>query len=60
MSRRPIVAALGALLLALPAASHAASSTTTPSQESGSPIADQGSNYNYRSSITASSTTSPA
>ncbi len=53
MSRRPIVAALGALLLGLPAAAQAQSSTQTPAKESGSPINDQGSNYNYRSNITS-------
>lgn len=52
MSRRPIIAALGVLLLGLPAAAPAQSSTPTPVQESGSPINDQGSNYNYRSTIT--------
>src|ERR1700704_2560297 len=52
MSRRPIVAALGVLLLGLPAAAPAQSSTPTPVRESGSPINDQGSNYNYRSNIT--------
>jgi hypothetical protein len=53
MSRRPIVAALGALLLASPAAAHAQSATPPPVKESGNPINDQGSNYNYRSNITA-------
>jgi hypothetical protein len=52
MSRRRIVAALGALLLGLPAAAQAQSGTPTPAKESGSPINDQGSNYNYRSNIT--------
>ena len=52
MSRRLIVAALGALLLGLPVAAQAQSSTPTPVKESGSPINDQGSNYNYRSNIT--------
>jgi hypothetical protein len=52
MSRRPIVAALGALLLGLPVAAQAQSSTQSPVKESGSPINDQGSNYNYRSNIT--------
>ncbi len=53
MSRRSFVAALGALLLGLPAAAQAQSSTQTPAKESGSPINDQGSNYNYRSNITS-------
>jgi hypothetical protein len=82
MSRRPTVAVVfGALLLALPAAAQAQSSTQaqsskqalpapaqaqstqaqnkqaqsskqTPALESGSPIDDQGSNYNYRSYVT--------
>jgi hypothetical protein len=53
MSRRPILAALGALLLGLPVVAQAQSSTPTPAKESGSPINDQGSNYNYRSNITS-------
>jgi len=52
MSRRPVIAALGALLLVLPVAAQAQSSTQIPAKESGSPINDQGSNYNYRSNIT--------
>lgn len=52
MSRRLIVAALGALLLGIPAVAQAQSSTPTPATESGSPINDQGSNYNYRSNVT--------
>lgn len=52
MSRRPIVVALGALLLGLPVAAQAQSSTPTPVKESGSPINDQGSSYHYRSNIT--------
>ena len=52
MSRRPIVVALGALLLGLPVAVQAQSSTPAPVRESGSPINDQGSSYNYRSNIT--------
>jgi hypothetical protein len=52
MSRRLIVAVLGALLLGLPVVARAQSSTPTPEKESGSPINDQGSNYNYRSDIT--------
>jgi hypothetical protein len=53
MSRRLIVAALGALLLGLPVVAQAQSSTQTPVKESGSPINDQGSNYNYRSNVTS-------
>jgi hypothetical protein len=49
---RLIAVALGVLLLGLPVAAHAQSSTRTPAKESGSPINDQGSNYNYRSNIT--------
>jgi hypothetical protein len=52
MSRRPIVVVLGTLLLALPATAQAQSNTQTPVLESGSPINDQGSNYNYRSYVT--------
>jgi len=52
MSRRLIVAALGALLLGLPVVARAQSSTPAPAKESASPINDQGSNYNYRSNIT--------
>ncbi len=50
--RRFAIVALGALLLALPAAAEAQGSTRTPVKESGSPINDQGSNYNYRSNVT--------
>jgi hypothetical protein len=49
---RSIAVALGVLLLGLPVAAQAQSSTPTPAKESGSPINDQGSNYNYRSDIT--------
>jgi hypothetical protein len=54
MSRRLILALLGALALA-PAGNALASSTTQTgsSAESESPINDQGSNYDYRSYITA-------
>jgi hypothetical protein len=52
MSRRTIIVALGVLLLALPAAAQAQSSGQTPTLESGNPINDQGSNYNYRSYVT--------
>jgi hypothetical protein len=59
MSRRPIAVALGAMLVALGATTAQAHSDTpaqsskqTPVLESGSPINDQGSNYNYRSYVT--------
>jgi hypothetical protein len=52
MSRRPVIAALSALLLALPVAAQAQSSTPTPAKENGSPINDQGSSYHYSSDIT--------
>ncbi len=57
MSRRPAVAALSAIVFAFAATAQA--QNTTPAQESGSPIADQGSNYNYRSNITAISPSVP-
>ncbi len=49
---RFIAAVLGFLLLGLPVAAQAESTAPTPTKESGSPINDQGSNYNYRSNIT--------
>jgi len=52
MSRRPIVAALSALLLAFPVAAQAQSANQTPLTESENPINDQGSNYDYRSYVT--------
>ena len=54
MSRRPVLALLGVLVLA-PCANALASSTsqTSSSSESENPINDQGSNYNYRSEITS-------
>jgi hypothetical protein len=52
MFRRLVPSALGALLLALPVAAHAQSSTSAPVRESGNPINDQGSSYHYRSYIT--------
>lgn len=52
MSRRLIAATLSALLLGPCAVAQAQSSTPTPTKESGNPINDQGSNYNYRSNIT--------
>jgi hypothetical protein len=48
---RFIAIVLGVLILGLPAAAQA-QSTTTPQKESGSPINDQGANFNYRSNIT--------
>jgi hypothetical protein len=52
MSRRPIIAVLGALLLALPVAAQAQNAAQTPLTESENPINDQGSNYDYRSYVT--------
>lgn len=52
MFRRFVIAALSALLLALPAASQAQSSTQNAITESENPINDQGSSYHYRSDIT--------
>jgi hypothetical protein len=52
MFRRFALASLGALLVGLPATAQAESSTPAPAKESGSPINDQGSNYNYRSDVT--------
>jgi hypothetical protein len=67
MSRRPIVVAFGALLLAFGATTAQAqqnspqnqSSKQTPALESGSPINDQGSNYNYRSYVTSVAPSAP-
>jgi hypothetical protein len=58
MSLRTSIAVLGAVLLALPGAADAQSNTSAQSapsaaQESGNPINDQGSNYNYRSYVTS-------
>jgi hypothetical protein len=50
MSLRAAIAVLGALLLLLAPAGAANAQSTT--QESGNPINDQGSNYNYRSYVT--------
>ena len=49
---RSIAAVLGVLLLGLPVAAQAQSTTPISTKESGSPINDQGSNYDYRSNIT--------
>jgi hypothetical protein len=53
MSLRTSIAVLGAVLLALPGAASAQSGTPSSVQESGNPINDQGSNYNYRSYVTS-------
>jgi hypothetical protein len=53
MFRRLVIAALGALSLALPATTQAQRSTNRPTAESDNPINDQGSSYHYRSLITA-------
>jgi hypothetical protein len=53
MSLRTSIAVLGAVLLALPGAARAQSNTPGAAQESGNPINDQGSSYNYRSYITS-------
>jgi len=52
MFRRFALTALCGLLLGLPVTAQAGSSTPAQAKESGSPISDQGSNYNYRSNIT--------
>jgi hypothetical protein len=53
MSRRILLAALGALILSPTLAATAQGvSQLSASQESSNPINDQGSNYNYRSNIT--------
>jgi len=53
MSRRPILALLGVLVLAQPSGALASTTQTGASAESENPINDQGSNYNYRSEITS-------
>jgi hypothetical protein len=53
MSRRLTLALLGALMSLPPAAAHATSSIQSSTQESGSPISDQGSSYHYRTYITS-------
>jgi hypothetical protein len=55
MYRRLVLAVvLGALILApVPAARAQSATQPNPTQESGNPINDQGSNYNYRSYITS-------
>jgi len=52
MFRRIALAASCALLAGLPTTARAESITPARTKESGSPINDQGSNYNYRSNIT--------
>ncbi len=54
MSRRLIPILVGAVVLALPIPARAVTST-----ESGSPINDQGSNFNYRSNITSVTPNAP-
>src|ERR1700730_3048917 len=53
MSRRPMLALLGALILVPASAAHAVSSSQPPVKESSSPINDQGSNYHYRTYVTS-------
>jgi hypothetical protein len=53
MIRRLLIASLGLAAVAFPSASRAQGVATTPLKESGNPINDQGSNYDYRSTITA-------
>jgi hypothetical protein len=53
MSRRLVVlAVLGAFIVAPIAAAHAQGSQSSQAAESGNPINDQGSSYNYRSYVT--------
>jgi hypothetical protein len=65
MSRLSMPALLAALVLVLAGSATAAerdgqsASSQSPVQESGSPIADQGSNFNYRSLITSVSPSPP-
>lgn len=53
MSRRLVIAACSALLLALAIAAQAQGSTRNPTSESENPIGDQGSSFHFRSQITA-------
>ena len=53
MSRRPIVALLGALTLISAVAAPAASGNQSSTQERANPINDQGSSYHYRTYITS-------
>lgn len=52
MGRRSVLAAITALMLAVPTTVLAESGSHAPGKETGSPINDQGSNYHYRSYIT--------
>jgi len=52
MGARSVLAAIAALMLAVPATVFAETGTQAPGKETGSPINDQGSNYHYRSYIT--------
>jgi len=53
MSRRPLLALLGALIVVLVLAAPAASGSQSSTQESANPINDQGSSYHYRTYITS-------
>jgi len=53
MSRRLMLALLGALILSPANAAEAMSSSQPPVKESGSPINDQGSSYHYRTYVTS-------
>jgi len=53
MSRRPMLALLGVLILAPAAAADAASGSQPSTQESANPINDQGSSYHYRTYVTS-------
>ena len=52
MGRRSALAAIAAVVLALPSSAVAEGGAQAPGKETGSPINDQGSNYHYRSYIT--------
>jgi hypothetical protein len=53
MSRRLLLALLGALALVSPATAQAMSTPQSSSKESANPINDQGSNYHYRTYVTS-------
>jgi hypothetical protein len=59
--RRHVLLLIGVLLLLAPAAARAAETSTQPSSssESGSPINDQGSSFDYRSNITSITPVAP-
>lgn len=61
MHRRLVPPLIGALLLLSPALAHgqAASTQASAPTESGSPINDQGSNFNYRSNVTSITPAAP-